>query len=97
MRADDREFWEDLFDVMKDQERCPIEEVPVTGLSSEYEYLMSSMFIEDIAVRVRCYITRNSPDENSNTMCQCKHSFAAASLRRACRESPMALSLRQCY
>lgn len=51
--ADERELWQDLFDVMKDQQRCPLDQVPETGLSTDDEHKMSSMFIDEITIRVR--------------------------------------------
>lgn len=51
-RSDGRELWNELFEVMKDRERCELHEVPVTGVPPEYEHMMSSMFIDDIKIRV---------------------------------------------
>eukprot|EP00892_Ulva_mutabilis_P006894 jgi/Ulvmu1/4577/UM002_0305.1 len=57
--TDDREYWEVLFDVMKDQERCAINEVPITGMPPEDEQAMSSAFIHNINIRGKPYGTRS--------------------------------------
>lgn len=90
---DGRELWKDLFLVMKNQARCSLDQVPVTGIPVEIEHMMSSMFIDEISIRVRPGALSGPP--NSSHLPQQTVHVGGLTDRRMCRERCMAPNLRQ--